>query len=497
MEEDNGDQLAGKESGGGALAAESPTFPSFGARMQAARDALLGVVNPASPMFSSPKVAHYKSAPESVAASAAQLVHLSVIGTPGASLSGRDESLNSSAHSLGQDMSNTVARRVDFAHDRSVSAGAAPAAEAQEAPPSPPITTNASAAQGRAKLLEAWKRRKEQKEQPHPAASVGKLSAALSSKLDAKRQERGSTSSQHASRRDVAGGGKNAARDLARGSSPSKRGSPAKTAGPAAIHTGDAGAAAENILHMRPAATPLLERLVRDAEVAGSLPNSSLCRDDELASNSPEFLRFASFASLSARPSSTLTIGAAGNATSKDPAAETPVKFAAFGATSGSTSPVSGVDKARDQVTATPSSRSRSRQDEMAASSLQNKPVHAGPASASCSSVATRADPSSVKRLHTSAATSAGAGVGGGGGTGGARLQAVARGKRDAVAGGVICGPDAAAGRRALKGGGGARRDVVGEAAKSKEESDALEAEYEYLTARLLQVIMALPCCHI
>ena len=130
------EEEAGQERGGGALAAESPTFPSFGARMQAARDALLGVGKPASPMFSSPKVAHYKSAPESVAASAAQLVHLSVIGTPGASLSGRDESLNSSAHSLGQDMSNTVARRVDFAHGSPVKAAAAHTAEAQEAPPS-------------------------------------------------------------------------------------------------------------------------------------------------------------------------------------------------------------------------------------------------------------------------------------------------------------------------------------------------------------------------
>jgi hypothetical protein len=466
----------------------SPTFPSFGGGSGRAGDAAQH-----GPWFASPKLLAYKPAQNVIASSAAQSVHISDLGTP---VGG--DSLSSSSMSFAEDSAHPIARKVDFV-DKSTADASLNASRRSSSDAVAPAVPDA--AEDRAKRLAAWKEQKDQKQRgavrPSATASRGKAPGKDVAKGAAK--DRGKEK-EGAQKSPEAAGKRRCSRE-----SPSRRRSP--QAQEASVP-----------LSVQPKATPLLERLVRDGQASGALPGGAggspsfasfggQALDDEMPP-SPSFPSFASFASRSAvnfpTPSATPSKGllSASTASGTLPAS-TPVKFAAFGAAAAAvpaqgptaSTPLSSLASSR--TTASTATKKKSCKHEATSSpNLSAPPPGAGAAASTSSSrrpqTAAAMDDTGACGGMAARAGKAGSGVqvkAGGGAVGGRREVAAVMPSMPVVeAAAATTGVDAPAGRSGA-GSGEVKRAVVGEGARSKEEAEALEAEYETLCARLLQVV--------
>ena len=456
----------------------SPTFPSFGGGSVRAGDAVQHGA-----WFVSPKLLAYKPAQNVIASSAAQSVHISDLGTPAGG-----DSLSSSTMSFAEDPAYPIARKVDFVDkstaDASLNASVAPAVP--------------DAAEDRAKRLTAWKEQKDQKQRgavrPSAAAARGKAPGKDVAKGAAK--DRGKEGAQQS---PEAAGKRRRSRE-----SPSRRRSP--QAQEASVP-----------LSVQPKATPLLERLVRDGQASGALPGGACgspsfssfggqALDDEMPL-SPSFPSFASFASRSAMnfPTSSATpskgLLSASIASGALPAS-TPVKFAAFGAAAAAvpaqgptaSTPLSSLASSRTAAS-TATKKKTSKNEATSSTNLSAPPPGAGAAASTSSSrrpqPAAAMDDAGTGGGVAARVGKAGSGVqvkAGGVAVGGRREVAAAMPSMPVVeAAAATTGVDAAAGKRGAVSG-EVKRAMVGEGARSKEEAEALEAEYETWCARLLQV---------
>jgi hypothetical protein len=309
-----------------------------------------------------------------VANTAAQSVHLSVIGTPGISFQGQFASIwrqpciyapltchdktgpgreslhsstfNSSTLSCADDSSHSVARKVDFADKTSVDNSL----NVLDASTLDAGAAGSDAASDRAKKLAAWKLQKEKKEKAqrsvhkpgapargNPTRDVTGSNAASATahtgRKDEKeaRPERGKESapSSRWTSRDLAEKDEKDPRNAAPNRRSADGSSPATTG----------GAAPFAVSGLQAHATPLLERLVRHGVAPVSVSRQESTDAAEVPA-SPEFPSFASLASRSAvssltsakTPSRTHAPLSASTTSAAQASSSTPAKFAAFSA---------------------------------------------------------------------------------------------------------------------------------------------------------------------